>query len=844
VSDQQLAQLKFWTRPPELLWQDLHSSLRGLSQVEAEQRLGSYGENVLKARQELTPLKLFLNQFKSPIVLILIFATLMSAFLQDWPDAIIILVIVFGSALLSFYQENNAHNAADKLRTQLTIKSLVLRDEHKISLPIEQIVPGDVVFLSAGSLVPADAVVIEAKDFFVNQAVLTGETYPVEKFPGVTPDKASLTDRTNMVFMGTNVRSGDATVLIATTGSRTAFGQIAARLNIRPPETEFERGIRHLGFLLTEFMLVLVLAIFALNVYFNKPVLDSLLFSVALAVGLTPQLLPAIININLSKGSQIMAGLGVIVRRLEALENFGSMDTLCTDKTGTLTLGVVKLDNIMDIHGNPDQQPYRYAYLNAYFQTGMANPLDEAILAYHSLELTGVEKVDEIPYDFVRKRLTVVVRENGQLTMLTKGAFDEVLKVCSQAQLGTESMPIDPQLTDSIRKLYQGWSEQGFRVLGVAIKPIGDHSGNFTRLDELGLTFVGFLLFFDPPKQGILSTIQDLEQLGVQLKIITGDNQLVARHTAQSIGLNISGVVTGDQMADMRDAALLYAVQHNNIFAEVDPSQKERIILSLKKAGQVVGYMGDGINDAPSLHSADVGISVDNAVDVAKEAADFVLLKNDLEVLRQGIIQGRKTFTNTLKYVFMATSANFGNMFSVAGASIFLNFLPMLPKQILLINFLTDLPEMTIASDRVDDAMIQRPHRWDVGFIRRFMLVFGPLSSIFDLLTFGVLLWIMHADQALFHTGWFIESVLSAGLVVFAIRTRNPFLKSHPSRTMLLVTLVVGVIALLLPYSPLANILGLKPVGLPTLGMIAGIILLYFISAELLKRWFYQRYFT
>jgi len=844
VSDQQLAQLKFWTRPPELLWQDLHSSPRGLSQAEAEQRLESYGENVLKARQELTPFKLFLNQFKSPIVLILIFATLMSAFLQDWPDAIIILVIVFGSTLLSFFQENNAHNAADKLRSQLTIKSLVLRDEQKISLPIEQIVPGDVVILSAGSMVPADAVVIEAKDFFVNQAVLTGETYPVEKFPGFTADKASLTERTNMVFMGTNVRSGDATALIVTTGSRTAFGQIAARLNIRPPETEFERGIRHLGYLLTEFMLVLVLAIFALNVYFKKPVLDSLLFSVALAVGLTPQLLPAIININLSKGSQLMARLGVIVRRLEALENFGSMDTLCTDKTGTLTLGVVKLDNIMDIQGNPDRQPYRYAYLNAYFQAGMANPLDDAILAYQSLELTGVDKVDEIPYDFVRKRLTVVVRENGQLTMLTKGAFEEVLKICTRAQLGTDSKPIDPQLTNAIHNLYQGWSEQGFRVLGVAIKPVGDHSGNFTRADELEMAFVGFLLFFDPPKEGILTTIQDLEQLGVQLKIITGDNRLVARHTAQSIGLNISGVVTGDQMDNLRDTALLYAVQHNNIFAEVDPTQKERIILSLKKAGQVVGYMGDGINDAPSLHSADVGISVENAVDVAKEAADFVLLKNDLEVLRQGIIQGRKTFANTLKYVFMATSANFGNMFSVAGASLFLSFLPMLPKQILLINFLTDLPEMTIASDRVDDALIQRPHRWDVGFIRRFMLVFGPLSSIFDLLTFGVLLWIMHADQALFHTGWFIESVLSAGLVVFAIRTRIPFIKSHPSWTMLLVTLVVGVIALLLPYSPLANLLGLKPLSLPILGMIAGIVILYFISAEFLKRWFFQRFFA
>jgi Mg2+-importing ATPase len=844
VSDQQLAQLKFWTHPPDQLWQELQSSASGLSQGEAEQRLEKFGQNVLKARQELTPLKLFLNQFKSPIMLILIFATLMSAFLQDWPDAIIILFIVFGSAILSFVQENNAHNAADKLRAELTLKTQVLREGQKSTVPTEQIVPGDIVLLSAGSLVPADAVVLQAKDFFVNQAVLTGETYPVEKFPGVLTEKASLTDRTNMVFMGTNVRSGDATAIIVTTGLNTEFGQIASRLNFRPPETEFERGIRHLGYLLTEFMLVLVITIFALNVYFKKPVLDSLLFSVALAVGLTPQLLPAIININLSKGSQIMAKLGVIVRRLESLENFGSMDTLCTDKTGTLTLGVVKLDSCMDVKGKAAEVPFRFAYLNAFFQTGMTNPLDDAILAHQALDVSQIEKVDEIPYDFVRKRLTVVVRENGQETMLTKGAFETILKICTHAQLGDERTLIDAQLTNSIHQLYQDWSEQGFRVLGVAIKPIDTHTGNFTRADEVEMIFTGFLLFFDPPKPGILNTIQELEQLGVQLKIITGDNHLVARHTAQSVGLNISGVVTGDQMDDMRDTALLYAVQHNNIFAEVDPTQKERIILTLKKAGQVVGYMGDGINDAPSLHTADVGISVENAVDVAKEAADFVLLKNDLEVLRLGIIQGRKTFANTLKYVFMATSANFGNMFSVAAASLFLSFLPMLPKQILLINFLTDLPEMTIAGDRVDDALIQRPHRWDVGFIRRFMLVFGPLSSVFDLITFGMLLWIMHADQALFHTGWFIESVLSAGVVVFAIRTRHPFIRSHPSTAMLLVTLIVGVVALLLPYTPLANLLGFKPLSAATLGMIAGIVVIYFISAELVKRWFYRRFFT
>lgn len=837
-------QASYWTKSADELWKAFNSSLQGLSQEEAEHRLEEVGPNVLKARQELTPFILFLNQFKSPIVIILIFATLMSAFLKDWPDAIIILLIVFGSAILSFVQEYNAHNAAEKLRAQLTIKTEVMRDGQKRSIPTDEVVPGDVVNLSAGSLVPADGVIIEAKDFFVGQAVLTGETFPVEKFPGTLAEKASLVERTNMVFMGTNVRSGEATVLIVQTGTGTAFGQIAARLNLRPPETEFERGIKRLGYLLTEFMLVLVITIFALNVYFKKPVLDSLLFSVALAVGLTPQLLPAIININLSKGSQLMAKLGVIVRRLESLENFGSMDTLCTDKTGTLTMGVVKLDDSIDAQGNTSQEVFRYAYLNAHFQTGMSNPLDDAILAQPALDAGTVSKLDEIPYDFSRKRLTVVIQQNGSDFMVTKGAFENIIKICSQVSMAGQVADLDAAAIAQVEQLYKKWSEQGFRVLGVAIKSVEKHTGNYTRADETGMTFIGFLLFFDPPKPGILKTIQDLEALGVHLKVITGDNHLVARHTAAAVGLEVSGVITGDQLDDMQESALLYAVQHNNIFTEVDPAQKERIIISLKKAGQVVGYMGDGINDAPSLHSADVGISVENAVDVAKEAADFVLLKTDLEVLRQGIIQGRKTFANTLKYVFMATSANFGNMFSVAGASVFLSYLPMLPKQILLINFLTDLPEMTIASDNVDDEFIQRPHRWDVGFIRRFMLVFGPLSSVFDFLTFGVLLLFLHADQRSFHTGWFIESVFSAALVVFAVRSRLPFIRSHPSLTMMLVTLMVGVVTLLLPYSPLANILGLKPLGLPTLGMIAVIILMYFFSAEMVKRWFYRRFFN
>ncbi len=841
ISPPATSAVKFWAKSPDELWTELNSSPQGLTQEEAEQRLEKYGLNLLRARQEVTPLKLFLNQFKSPIMLILIFATILSAFLADWTDAIIILVIVLGSAILSFVQEHNAHNAAEKLRAQLTIKTDVLRDGQKKEIPAEEVVPGDVVLLSAGSLIPADGILVVANDFFVSQAVLTGETFPVEKLPGVLPEKASLVERTNMVFMGTNVRSGSATAVIVQTGLSTAFGQIAARLNIRPPETEFERGIKRLGYLLTEFMLVLVIAIFALNVYFNKAVIDSLLFSVALAVGLTPQLLPAIININLSKGSQIMAKEGVIVRRLESLENFGSMDTLCTDKTGTLTVGVVKLDNSMDVNGNPSTDLFRLAYLNASLQTGLSNPLDEAILATQKLDVPGVEKVDEIPYDFSRKRLTVVVSEKNQVMMITKGAFDHVLTLCTQAQVNQQTATIDAQLRGTIQQRYEEWSQQGFRVLGVAVKPV-EKRHPYTKADEADMIFAGYLLFFDPPKEGVLKTIQELEQLGVQLKVITGDNHLVAQHAANAIGLEVSGVVTGEQLDDMRDTALYYAVQHNTIFAEVDPTQKERIILALKKAGQVVGYMGDGINDAPSLHAADVGISVDNAVDVAKEAADFVLLKNDLEVLRQGIIQGRKTFANTLKYVFMATSANFGNMFSVAGASLFLPYLPMLPKQILLINFLTDLPEMTIAGDNVDEVFVQSPHRWDVGFIRRFMLIFGPLSSVFDFLTFAVLLWVIHANQASFHTGWFIESVVSASLVVFAVRTRLPFLRSHPSRAMMLVTLAVGLVALILPYTPLAGILGFTPLPWYILGYIAVIVILYFIAAELVKRWFYRHF--
>lgn len=832
----------YWSQTIETALKTLNTSSQGLKSVDTEQLLKEYGPNRIYSKESLTPFKLLLSQFKSPIMLILLVAVVISAFLQDWTDALIIVLIVLGSALLSFFQENSASRAAEKLKQQLTFTSKVLRDGQVVALPTEKIFPGDIVQLSAGNLIPADGLVLDANDFFVNQAVLTGETFPVEKSPGQSAENANLQNRNNVVFMGTSVRSGSATVLVARTGRQTEFGKIADRLNLRPPETEFESGIKRLGFLLTEVMLILVIGIFFFSVLLKKPVFDSLLFSIALAVGLTPQLLPAIININLSKGSQQMGKRGVIVRRLESIENFGSMDILCTDKTGTLTEGVIQLNAAVDLKGLPSEEVQLYAWLNASMQTGITNPLDDAII---SLQHPGAEiysKVDEIPYDFIRKRLTIVTRSNtDKVLMITKGALQNVLAVCNRVEVDGNLQPLDTDNLALINQKFENWSQQGFRVLGIATRTIDTTQVDFHNQDEHDMSFLGFLLFLDPPKVGIKETIEGLEALGVRLKIITGDNKLVSQHISQAIGLTDNRLITGDELNNTSDEALLHIVENYSIFAEVDPNEKERIILALKKRGHVVGYMGDGINDAPSLHSADVGISVANAVDIAKEAADLVLLKQDLNVLKEGILQGRKTFANTLKYIFMATSANFGNMFSMAGASLFLPFLPMLPKQVLMINFLTDLPEMTIANDNVDEVVIEAPRRMDIKFIRRFMFVFGTLSSVFDYATFFLLMYVMKSNQQIFQTGWFIESILSASFVVFAVRTRLPFLRSKPSKAMVFMTILVAAITIGIPYSPVGPLLGFVPLPLHYLALILGIVILYFIAAELTKRWFYRR---
>jgi P-type Mg2+ transporter len=841
----QAAPAAYWSVAPEQLLTTMHASKDGLQPADADQRLKQYGPNSIRAQQQATALRLLLRQFKSPLVLILIVAAIISGIVGEWVDASIVIVIVLGSTILGFIQEYTAGNAVEKLRSQVTIKSSILRGGQPQMLPTDQVVPGDVVALSAGSLIPADGIVLEANDFFVNQAVLTGETFPVEKQPATVAENASLTQRTNCVFMGTSVGSGTARVLIVLTGKATVFGQVAEKLRLRPPETEFERGIRHFGILLTQVMLVMVVIILAVNVYLQKPFLDSLLFTLALAVGLTPELLPAIISITLSHGAQQMAKRGVIVRRLTSIENFGSMDVLCTDKTGTLTEGVVHLDGALDTQGQPSDAVLRYAYLNAHFQTGLTNPLDDAIQAVAQKAVTDIsadQKVDEIPYDFVRKRLSVVTANaQGERTLISKGALDNILSICASVQSGDGTHPLDVTNRADIEKRYSDWSEKGFRVLGLATKMVEGRPDAYSRTDENGLTFNGFLLFFDPPKADVQQVIVDLAQRGVQLKIITGDNQKVARHVAEEVKMPLLGVLTGSQLNEMRDEALWHLAERTTLFAEVDPNQKERIILALQKTGHVVGYMGDGINDAPALHAADVGLSVDTAVDVAKDAADFVLLKKDLDILRQGIDEGRVTFANTLKYILTTISANFGNMFSMAGASMLLSFLPLLAPQILLNNFLSDIPAVTIASDNVDPEMVLKPHRWNTKFIRDYMILFGLVSSIFDFLTFGTLLFLFHTSPEEFRTGWFVESLITELVIALVVRTRHFFLRSRPGKLLLASTLIFIVIALVIPYLPFISVFGFIPLPAPIMLTMIGLTALYVVATELTKKYFYSR---
>ena len=841
----------FWASPIETVLAELATRPEGLTQIEAERQLLHFGPNRSSDTRKIAPLGLLLNQFRSPLVILLLLAMTLSLFLGETTDGLIVLAIVLGSALLGFFQEYRASHAVARLLAVIQTRVTVLRDGHEIELPQDALVPGDVIVLAAGAAVPGDCRILHSSDLFVDESTLTGESYPAEKSAGDLPDDTPLAKRSNSLFQGSHVVSGTGRAVIVQTGATTVFGEIAEQLRLRPPATEFERGLRHFGGLLIQVTLVLVIAIFAINVYLHRPVVDSLLFALALAVGLTPELLPAIVSITLARGAQRMAASHVIVRRLNSIEDFGSMNVLCSDKTGTLTEGVVKLHAALDVDGNPSDGVLLYAQLNASFESGFPNPIDEALRRLPCPDLAAYVKVDEVPYDFIRKRLSVVVErprsapDAHRHTMITKGALRNVLEACVDAETrigpgAVRSVPVD-EVRAPLQRRFEAYSEQGYRVLGVAVRDVTDDP-IINKEDEQQMTFIGFLLLEDPPKAGARAAITELRQLGVELKIITGDNRLVAGRMGRQMGVERPTVFTGEQLRRLSDTALLQRVGEVDIFAETEPNQKERILTALRKAGNVVGYLGDGINDASALHAADVGISVESAVDVAKEAADIVLLERDLGVLAQGVRMGRQTFANTLKYVFITTSANFGNMVSMAGASLFLPFLPLLPKQILLNNFLSDVPSMTIATDSVDRELVDRPRRWDIRFIRNFMLVFGLVSSVFDYLTFGALFFWLRATEREFQTGWFVESLMTELFIVLVIRTQRPFFRSRPGRLLLATTLLVAGGTILLPYTPLGALFGFVPLPPGFVLLLLGITAAYLLASELVKGWFFRRF--
>ncbi len=831
----------FWEQTPEMLFSQLASSPAGLGEKTARRRL-----KALKSRKSRRPpwwnvLLLFLGQFKSPLVLILVFAVGLSASLGDVANAAIISFILLLTGVLGFWQEYKADRAVKRLQALVHSTAKVRRSGKVKKVRLEKIVPGDVVLLAAGDMAPGDCRLLTARDLHVNEATLTGESFPAEKYPGVCPAETPLISRTNVLFQGSNIVNGEAEALVVFTGSETELGRIGERLAETTPETAFEKGINRFGLLILRLTFLLAAGILILNLFFDKPVIASILFSLALAVGMAPELLPAILATTLSAGAERMSKKKVIVKRLVAIQNLGAVNILCSDKTGTLTTGEVKVFATNGLNNMPSAKTRLYAWLNAYYETGFSNPLDEALRKMEGMDPAGYAKFDEVPYDFIRKRLSIVVEKDGKHIMITKGALENVLEVCQTAEDEDGHLAPVKQVSKSILENFRVHSAEGFRTIGVAWKDVtGDPVIN--KDDERGMTFLGFIFLYDPPKPGIEATILSLERLGVGFKVITGDNRLVARHTALLMGIKKPSVLTGSDLRQISDEALPEKALKTNVFAEVEPYQKERLIRALRSRERVVGYLGDGINDANALRAADVGISVEGAVDVAKEASDLVLLEKNLDVLKEGILEGRKTYNNTLKYIFITTSANFGNMFSLAGISLFIPFLPMLPQQILLLNFLSDIPALGIAADRVDEEQLARPKRWNLGLIKRFMTVFGLQSSLFDYFTFAMLLLVFHVDEAHFQSGWFVESVLTEVLILLIIRTVRPAWRSRPSRFLVLAAVVVALTAVAIPFSPVGALVGFQPLPWSLLAGMAGIACLYGIMAEATKRQFFRRF--
>ena len=835
---------KFWEVPLAELLRTIEATPAGLTTAEAAKRLRIYGPNSMDQESRFAALIDFLRFFANPLVIILVVASAISISLGDHVGGIIIIAMVLLSVVLNFFMEFQARHAVEAIRKQVATTAAVLRDGREQELPVEQLVKGDVIHLNAGDLVPADARLLEVKDLQVRESALTGESLPVEKLvQDLAAGARGVGDASNSVFLGTAVQTGIATAVIVATGRRTALGAIAGRLTERPPETEFARGIRNFGLMITKVILLLVLFVLLVNIILHRPILESFLFSVALAVGMTPEMMPMIITITLAKGARRMAAKQVLVKQLAAIEDFGSMTILCSDKTGTLTEGEIVLDRHVDVSGKEDENVLRLIYLNSFFQAGIRSPLDDAILKHERPKITEYAKLDEIPFDFHRKRLSVVVSHAEECLLVTKGEAESVFAICDSVTIDGVSQPFNDQRRAEAAATFQKLSAEGYRALGVAVLKV-PKQGVYKVEAEKGMTLAGFAAFLDPPKQGVQAVLQSLKQNGVSIVIMTGDNQYVTQKVARDVGLPADLLVIGSQIDTMDDAALAYQAEHGAIFARVSPEQKNRVIIALKAHGHVVGFIGDGINDAPALHTADVGISVMNGVDVAKDAAKIILLEKDLCVLNDGIVEGRRSFANIMKYIIMGTSSNFGNMFSMAAASLFLPFLPMLPTQILLNNFLYDISQISIPTDNVDDALLHKPKRWQISFIRQFMMIIGPISSIYDFLTFAIVLYAFHAatNAPLFHTAWFVESLATQTLVVFVIRTAgNPF-SSRPSKSLLIAVLTIVTLAMVIPYTPVGTLLGFVPLPFMLVAAIGLLAVTYLLVVQMVKGWFYRKH--
>ncbi|MFA5830929.1 MAG: magnesium-translocating P-type ATPase [Candidatus Paceibacterota bacterium] len=823
----------------------------GLSSREAKRRLLEYGENTIYRKKRLRPLVAFVKKFNSPLLLMLIGTSIVSLFLGQTVSATVILAMVFLSAVMDFLNTRKSEEVAEKLVAQVSSTVSVWRDGEKKETPLALIVPGDIIELSAGSVIPADCRVLSADDLFVNQSSLTGESFPVEKYADAEKGTALLLKNEELpltsdkaVFMGSSVVTGFATAVVLRTGERAEFGRLAGRLAKPEDETDFDRGIRNFSVFVMRLTLVMVTVVFFLNAIVKHNVFESLLFSIAIAVGLTPELLPVIMSVSLARGSLVMSRKKVIVKNLSAIQNFGGMNILCTDKTGTLTKDKITLVRCVDAAGEESKEVLTQTYLSSVMHTAKRSALDMAIEEHGKMDVSEYKKVDEIPFDFHRRRDSVVFDRKNERTLVCKGAPKNIFEICSSYQKNGEEHPFPAEEIAKAHKQYELLSAEGYRVLALAQKTVKTEERTvYNKEEEKDLCFIGFAAFLDPPKKSVIPTLLELEGLHIEVKVLTGDSEILTERICKDIGLPVRGVLHGEQIALLSDSELSAKLSGVNVFARVSPEQKERIVVLLRKQGNVVGYLGDGINDAPVLKAADVGISVNNAVDVAKETADIILLDKSLEVLKDGVIEGRKTFQNTMKYIKMGFSSNFGNMFSMMGASAFLPFLPMLPSQILLNNFMYDMSQTTLSTDSTDEEDTIHPLRWDTHFFGRYIAVFGLVSSIFDFITFFVLYKIFSFSASGFQTGWFIESIATQILIIYIIRTKRvPFWKSWPSIPVIFSTIGVVALAWIIPFTPLGEILSFTALSPLALFAIAGIIAVYLFVGEMAKAMFYRAY--